>query len=148
MISPNDVIAAVKVYIEDSTVAAGGATAGGATGTKGEDAQRIGQKILQNMRNYWEQLSQVVSDETCSVWKQLETDAITLKEQLVQRSKAIHEVDTLNEKNAALKKLLNEYLGDKKNDYLQVPPAQTMRVRNLGMSKANKNDNILFSKTR
>lgn len=157
MISPNDVIAAVKVYIEDSTVAAGGANAGapGAPGTtKGEDAQRIGQKILQNMRNYWEQLSQVVSDETVSVWKQLESDALTLKEQLKQRAKAVSDVDNLNEKNAALKKLLNEYLGDRKNDYLQVPPAQTMRVRNVGLSKTGKglkktdSNNILFSKTR
>jgi dynein regulatry complex protein 1 len=139
MISPNDVISAVKNFIEDAQVAAGGnATAGQAGGTKGEDAQRIGQKILQNMRNYWDQLSQVVSDETVSVWKQLESDALTLKEQLEQRSKAISEVDGLNEKNAALKKLLNEYLGDRKNDYLQVPPAQTMRVRNIGISKTGK----------
>jgi hypothetical protein len=62
----------------------------------------------------------------------------------------IAEVDALTLRNAELKKLLNNYLGDTRtNGALQVPPAQVMRVRpsataHLQMGAKGK---ILLSKT-
>lgn len=178
LMSPEHVIQAVKAYLEDVSVdgggtgsgAAGAAATGGAKGV--EDDLRIEQKRLQAMRNYWNQLAQVVSDDSVSVWKQLDVDYGTLRELMNKRSSAIAEVDALNSRNADLKRLLNQYLGDAvTNASLQVPPAQVMRVRNVSpppkgknpsksskldpaagqatsSQSGNKKKNVLFSQTR
>jgi hypothetical protein len=63
------------------------------------------------------------------VWKQLEADALKYKEILERRASTIQTVEALATRNAELKKLLNQYLGDRNNDYFQVPPAQTMKIK-------------------
>jgi hypothetical protein len=130
MIRPEDVINAIKAYIEDISVDAIGAPSSGAKAT--EDDIRIGQRRLNSMRNYWVQLSQIVSDDTVEVWRQLDKEMDKMKELLERRASTIAEVDQMARKNAELKRLLNQYLGDTTvNQYLQVPPAQTMRVRDI-----------------
>jgi len=128
LLTPEDVIAACKTFIEDSS----DAPIGGAAASDGATKRR-----QQAMKQYWDNLAQVVSDESIGIWKQLETDASKLQEIINRRSNAIASVDTLNVKNAKLKQLLNQYLGDRKNDMMQVPPAQTMRVRNVGKQKSS-----------
>lgn len=89
------------------------------------------------MKLYWDQLSQVVSDESITVWTQLEKDCENLKEVLTRRANLVETVDTLSARNAELKTTLNRYLGDKSNQYFQVPPGQTIRVRsNYGKGSA------------
>jgi dynein regulatory complex protein 1 len=69
MIKPEDVISAVKAYIEDMSVEQGpvvGSAAVGGTKVTQEET-RIAQKRLVAMRNYWNQLSQIVSDDTVDV---------------------------------------------------------------------------------
>lgn len=115
-----------------------------------EEEERIRQKRLNSIRNYWVQLSQVVNDETVDVWKQLERDYAGLKELLVKRASTISDVDTLSLRNTELKKLLNQYLGDASvNSYLQVPPAQVMKVRSVGKGGGGGGgaDKVLFSAT-
>jgi dynein regulatory complex protein 1 len=135
MIRPEDVISAVKAYIEDMSVEAGpvGVTSAVTGGTKvTQEEIRIAQKRLASMRNYWTQLSQVVSDDTVSVWNQLEFDCQNLREMLSKRAAAVSEVDSLTAKNAELKSLLNHYLGDAvTNSAFKVPPAQTMKVKQI-----------------
>lgn len=133
MIKPEDVISAVKAYIEDMSVEQGpvvgsAAVAGGTKQTQEEI--RIAQKRLAAMRNYWNQLSQIVSDDAVDVWRQLEFDAQNLRDLLSKRASSIGEVDRLAQQNIELKKLLNQYLGDAvTNSSFQVPPAQVMKVR-------------------
>jgi hypothetical protein len=131
MIRPEDVINAVKAYIEDVSVDVMGAPSGG--GAKNtEDDIRIGQKRLNSMRNYWAQLAQIVSDDNVEVWRQLDKEMQKMKELLERRSQSIAEVDQMARKNAELKRLLNQYLGDVNvNNTFQVPPAQVMRVRDV-----------------
>lgn len=135
MIRPEDVISAVKAYIEDMSVEAGpvGVTSAVTGGTKvTQEEIRIAQKRLASMRNYWTQLSQVVSDDTVGVWKQLEFDCLNLRDMLAKRASAISEVDFLTQKNAELKSLLNQYLGDAvTNSAFKIPPAQTMKVKEV-----------------
>lgn len=143
MIRPEDVISAVKSYIEDMSVEAGpiGVTAAVSGGTKiTQEEIRIAQKRLASMRNYWTQLSQVVNDETVSVWKQLEHDSTNLKELLNRRATVIVQVDKLSKENAQLKSVLNQYLGDNiTNAAFKISPAQTMKVReNISTKKAPK----------
>jgi dynein regulatory complex protein 1 len=134
MISPEDVINAVRTYIEDVSADAPAMTAPG-----GKDDDRIGQKRLNSMRNFWIQLSNVVNDDSVEVWKQMESNWLSLKDLLRKRAASIAEVDSLNTRNAELKTLLNQYLGDASlNRGLQVPPAQVMRVRDQPKGKTSK----------
>ena len=70
MIKPEDVIAAVKAYIEDMSVEAGpvGASTAVSGNTKStQEEVRIAQRRLASMRNYWVQLGQIVNDDTVGV---------------------------------------------------------------------------------
>lgn len=140
MIKPEDVISAVKAYIEDMSVESGpavGVTAavGGGTKVSAEEV-RIAQRRLASMRNYWVQLSQIVNDDSVAVWKQLEQDCINVKEMLEKRAVSINEVDALTRQNTELKSLLNHYLGDNvTNAAFRVPPAQVMKVREVNATK-------------
>lgn len=140
MIRPEDVITAVKAYMEDMSVETGpvaGAAAAVSSSASGsskaaQEEARIAQKRLQSMRNYWTQLSQVVNDDTVAVWKQLETDCLKLKEMLSYRTQTIAEVDSLTQRNAELKSLLNQYLGDKQaNSSLVIPPEMTLKFKDI-----------------
>jgi hypothetical protein len=128
MIRPEDVIAAVKAYIEDMSVEAGpvGVSTAVSGNTKSSQEEiRIAQRRLASMRNYWVQLGQIVHDDTVSVWKQLERDCGNCKDLLGKRAQSIVEVDELTRQNAELKSLLNQYLGDNvTNAAFRVPPAQ------------------------
>ena len=134
MISPEDVIIAVRTYIEDVSADAPSMAAPG-----GKDDERVEQKRLNSMRNFWVQLSNVVNDDSFEVWKQMESNYLSLQDLLRKRASSIADVDSLNSQNAELKTLLNQYLGDASiNRGLQVPPAQVMRVREQPKGKTGK----------
>lgn len=136
MIRAEDVIAAVKAYIEDVMVD-GPVGAPVASARAREEEERIRLKRLNSIKNYWVHLSQIVSDENVEVWKQLEKNYGSLKDLLQKRSSMIKEVDVMNERNAQMKRLLNQYLGDvTTNSGLQVPPSQVMKVRNVPVPRA------------
>ena len=156
IIRAEDVISAIKVYMEDISVEGTGATGPVAGTAKAkEEEERIRQRRLQNIQNYWIQLSQVVSDSTVDVWRQLEQNSNILRELLLKRSAAVADVDYQLNRNTELKRLLNQYLGDNRvNGALQIPPAQVMKVRDVSktvkMTKAGKVDkklDVLMSKT-
>jgi hypothetical protein len=130
MIRPEDVIAAVKAYIEDMSVEAGpvGVSTAVSGNTKStQEEVRIAQRRLASMRNYWVQLGQIVHDDTVSVWTQLERDCTNCKDLLTRRAASVSEVDELTRRNAELKSLLNHYLGDNvTNAAFRVPPAQVL----------------------
>jgi dynein regulatry complex protein 1 len=135
MISPEDVMSAVRTYIEDVSAEAPAMSAPAG----GKDDDRVGQKRLNSMRNFWIQLSNVVNDDSVDVWKQMEGNYLSLKDLLRKRAASIADVDDLNARNADLKQLLNQYLGDQNiNRGLQVPPAQVMRVKDQPKSKTGK----------
>ena len=130
IITAEDVMNACKAFIEDSSEG----PIGGAVAQSDAAAKRRQQAL----KAYWDNLANVVSDENMEVWGQLETDALKLEEIINRRASAIKSVDDMQMKNAKLKRLLNTYLGDRKNDNMQIPPAQTMRVRNVDMKKGAK----------
>ena len=153
MIRPEQVIAAVKSYIEDVSLEGAFGAAPGVGGKKQDEEQRIGQKRLNSMRAHWNQLCQVVSDDSVEVWRQLERECLGLKELLEKRAGGIAEVDNLTRRNVELKRLLNQYLGDTKvNNYMMVPPAHIMKVRDVavppsaGTTPYNQNNNNFFEK--
>ena len=154
MIRPEQVIAAVKSYIEDVSLEGAFGAAPGVGGKKQDEEQRIGQKRLNSMRAYWNQLCQVVSDDSIEVWRQLERECLGLKELLEKRAGGIAEVDNLTRRNVELKRLLNQYLGDTKvNNFMMVPPAHVMKVRDItnpptsGTLPYNQNNDNFFEKS-
>jgi len=152
IIRSEDVISAIKVYMEDISVEGTGATGPVAGTAKAkEEEERIRQRRLQNIQNYWIQLSQVVSDSTVDVWRQLEQNSNVMRELLLKRSAAVADVDYQLNRNTELKRLLNQYLGDQKiNGALQVPPASVMKVRDVKTVKLTKGvvkKDVLMSKT-
>ena len=133
LIRAEDVISAISMYIEDTT----DANPAGAGATAGKDPLG-GKRKQEAQRRYWEQLSQVVSDESVSVWTQLLKDSQNLKEVLIRRASLVDTVDTLNARNAELKSTLNRYLGGQENKLFQVPPSQTIRAREVQVSNPAK----------
>ena len=126
MISPESVMGAIKAFLDDTVVSASlGAT-------KKEDPGGAGAKKKANsIQTYWTQLSQVVSDDSVGVWSQLESDIKNYKDILKKRKDTIAEVDDLTVQNDELKRVLNQYLGDQKNEMFCIPPSQTMRVNKV-----------------
>lgn len=126
LIRAEDVISAISMFIEDTT----DVNPGGAGANAGKDPLG-GKRKQEAQKRYWDQLSQVVSDESVSVWTQLLKDAQILKEVLIRRASLVDGVDTLNARNAELKSTLNRYLGGQENKLFQIPPSQTIRVREI-----------------
>merc|ERR1719473_844206 len=114
MISPESMIAAIRAFMDDT----GGPDDLGSARIqgKGADEGTLGKKKMNSIQNYWSQLSQVVSDESVDVWRQLEKDAMNYKDILSKRAQSVAEVDSLVAQNAELKRVLNQYLGDGSND--------------------------------
>ncbi len=76
---------------------------------------------------YWQRLVDTVPPRTVRVWQVLEQALLKYVSVLQQRTKAMSEVSQLKAQNAELKGLLQQYLGAKVNQELQVPPTQTIR---------------------
>jgi dynein regulatry complex protein 1 len=148
MINPESVMEAIRTFMDDTTenndptaslsttnksTAGGGGSGGGANGTGvggtgGTSDDASNKKRVNNIQNYWVQLSQIVPDMSVEVWKQLDTDIKNYKDILTKRAQSISEVDVLAAQNIELKRVLNQYLGDRANDKFCIPPSQTMRV--------------------
>lgn len=148
MISPESVMGAIKAFLDDTAVETDAVSASLGAAKK-EDPAGGTKKKSNSIQNYWTQLSQVVSDESVSVWNQLETDILNYKDILKKRKDNIAEVDDLRVQNDELKRVLNQYLGDQKNEMFCIPPSQTMRVNKVVKStKAHSSKaQVLMSKT-
>jgi dynein regulatory complex protein 1 len=155
MIGPDDVIRAVGMFVEErkaygemDPLAISGAVAGAASpgpeakavgtaagrsglagaGGSGGDGGLPGGDTRTEERAYWDRASSVISDETVSVWSQLEKAMQQYNSILSDRAAAIDEVSSLQQQNASLKELLHTYLGARVNDELIVPPNQTIKI--------------------
>ena len=94
LIRSADVFQAISMFIADTSDSnpAAGATAG-------KDPLG-GKRKQQAMKLYGDQLSQVVSDESVSVWRQLEKESQNLKEVVTRRTGLCAEVEMLAKRNA------------------------------------------------
>merc|ERR1712054_635718 len=79
-------------------------------------------------RKFWERMGHVVPDMNFRVWKALEVFLKKYYDLLQKRSKAIDSAVGLQKQNEELKQLLDQYLGSKVNEELQVPPTHVIRV--------------------
>merc|ERR1712125_276109 len=79
-------------------------------------------------RKFWERMGHVIPDMNFRVWKALDVFLKKYYELLQRRSKAIDSAVNMQKQNEELKQLLDQYLGSKVNEDLQVPPTHVIRV--------------------
>jgi dynein regulatory complex protein 1 len=79
-------------------------------------------------RKFWERMGHVIPDMNFRVWKALDAFLKKYYDLLQQRSKAIDSAVGMQKQNEELKQLLDQYLGSKVNEDLQVPPTHVIRV--------------------
>jgi dynein regulatory complex protein 1 len=74
------------------------------------------------VKEYWERMAGVVTDQTVSVWERLEAEMVKYNQSLKTRVGLLEGNEALVNQNDELKKLLNQYLSAKINEELIVPP--------------------------
>jgi dynein regulatory complex protein 1 len=79
-------------------------------------------------RKFWERMGHVIPDMNFRVWKALDAFLKRYYDLLQSRSKAIDSAVSMQKQNEELKQLLDQYLGSKVNEDLQVPPTHVIRV--------------------
>jgi dynein regulatory complex protein 1 len=79
-------------------------------------------------RKFWERMGHVVPDMNFRVWKALDLFLKKYFESLGARAKSIDAAVNMQKQNEELKQLLDQYLGSKVNEELQVPPTHVIRV--------------------
>ncbi|OLQ06587.1 Dynein regulatory complex protein 1 [Symbiodinium microadriaticum] len=79
-------------------------------------------------RKFWERMGHVIPDMNFRVWKALDVFLKRYYDLLQKRSKAIDSAVTMQKQNEELKALLDQYLGSKVNEELQVPPTHVITV--------------------
>jgi dynein regulatory complex protein 1 len=133
LIRPDDVVGAIGAFVNTRKASkCPGANPPIVTGSDITSAPLMRRNGRREEKDYWLRASGIVSDETFSVWAQLEKALIQYNTILSERSDAINEVEALRHKNASLRALLNTYLGARVNEELVIPPQQTMRIGHQG----------------
>merc|ERR1719284_2312833 len=79
-------------------------------------------------RKFWERMGHVIPDMNFRVWKALDVFLKKYYDLLQKRSKSIDSAVSMQKQNEELKQLLDQYLGSKVNEELQVPPTHVIRV--------------------
>ena len=77
---------------------------------------------------FWQKLSHVLPDMHQRVWKSLHNNLDKYWRLLHYRSTLVDDAVNLQKQNEELKHLLDQYLGSKVNEELQVPPTHVIRV--------------------
>merc|ERR1719161_2361689 len=87
-------------------------------------------------RKFWERMGHVIPDMNFRVWKALDLFLKKYYESLQARAKSIDGAVNMQKQNEELKQLLDQYLGSKVNEELQVPPTHVIRVASTATDDA------------
>jgi len=79
-------------------------------------------------RKFWERMGHVIPDMNFRVWKALDVFLKRYYQLLITRSQSIDGAVSMQKQNEELKQLLDQYLGSRVNEELQVPPTHVIRV--------------------
>jgi len=143
LIQPEYVVKAISAFVEmrklqraagaDAVAAGARAAASGAStvGANSVAAVSVSDGAVSGRREekaYWARAVDVVREEKLQVWASLEAALVKYNGVLTERSDAIEEVESLQQKNDALKELLHTYLGARVNEELIIPPNHTIQL--------------------
>mmetsp|Transcript_13357 Transcript_13357/g.25936 ORF Transcript_13357/g.25936 Transcript_13357/m.25936 type:complete len:701 (+) Transcript_13357:61-2163(+) len=132
-VHPNDIIKVIRDFAvkrqQSKTKASGtgGSSQPVAVKTDAVSSEKRARK-RDRERRFWKRLGEVIPDKTSRLWEALESTLIEYNLLLEERAKVIDETTELARQNEELKILLQEYLGSKINQDLQIPPTRLIRV--------------------
>lgn len=129
-VHPNDIIKVVRDFVVQRQNSKS-KTSEGLSGIKTDtvSSEKKARK-RERERRFWQKLGNVVPDHTNSVWDALEKAQRKYNTLLEERAQAIDDTTELAKQNEELKILLQEYLGSKINQDLQIPPTRLITVNN------------------
>merc|ERR1711985_209568 len=87
-------------------------------------------------RKFWERMGHVIPDMNFRVWRALDLFLQKYYDSLQVRAKSIDAAVNMQKQNEELKQLLDQYLGSKVNEELQVPPTHVIRVASMAADDA------------
>lgn len=85
-------------------------------------------RVRREYRKHWERMGHVIPDLSYRVWKALDAFLRRYYDLLQKRSKAVDSAIAMQKQNEELKQLLDQYLGSKVNEELEIPPTHVIRV--------------------
>lgn len=129
LIHPNDAIKAIKAFVEEHQSEGQGSDGIKFTKRSAKDTGHEGTR--REEREFWERMSNVISDKTTRVWNALDRAMQKYHQLLVNRGNLINEVSEMQQQNDELKALLNQYLSSKVNEDLHVPPTHVISLDGL-----------------
>lgn len=137
-VHPNDIVKVVRKFVQQKQESKLASDTGGAhmshllKSTKQADSGASEKRKRQRRKEriFWSKLGEMVDDKKFSVWEALETGLRKYNSVLEERAKVIDETTALARQNEELKVLLQEYLGSKINQELEIPPTRLIRVNN------------------
>ena len=122
LIHPNQVLKAIRLFVSESAspnrVVAHKPVAEFSEGAVERDSG--------NDASYWHQLAQILPQTHERKWDALLGGLQKYHTILLQRSKLIEETDKLQNQNSELRMLLQQYIGSRVNQDLQIPPTHTI----------------------
>jgi dynein regulatory complex protein 1 len=102
-------------------------SAGKALGSESE-AERKARRRKEE-RKFWEKMGHVIPEMNTRVWAALDKFLIKYYELLQKRATHIEQAVSMQKQNEELKALLDQYLGSRVNEELQVPPTHVIRTQ-------------------
>jgi dynein regulatory complex protein 1 len=126
-VHPNDIIKVAREFVVKRQASKSKDAGDAGASTKNQVVSKAERK-RERERQFWYKLGHVIPDKTIKMWRALETSQRDYNNLLETRAKLIDETTELARQNEELKVLLQEYLGSKINQELQVPPTRLIRV--------------------
>lgn len=98
----------------------------------GADQSNQSKTSRREEQQFWERMSNVISQKTYRLWVNLYEQMQNLNGILMQRQKKIQGNGQLETQNLELRKLLSQYMSARVNDDLYIPPAQMLQLQQQG----------------
>ena len=127
LIHPNQVLKAIRLFVSE------GASPNRVLTQKQtvEFDETAAERDSGNDANYWQRLAQILPKTHERKWDALLAGVQKYHTVLTQRSKLIEETDKLQNQNSELRMLLQQYIGSRVNQDLQIPPTHTIPTEML-----------------
>jgi len=132
-VDADDVLRILRDFLSEKESARMADLSGGGGRKKGsEDAQESKNARRKQEKKFWERMAFALPETTVRVWKALEKQMGKYLKMLHFRSQLVDDAVDLQKQNEELKQLLDQYLGSKVNEELQIPPTHVIRVATGG----------------
>jgi dynein regulatory complex protein 1 len=130
LIEPNEVVKALKKFLEHSKGEKSKKSTVALKGTAAEVLQRTIHgdlnASLQSQRSYWDRMANILTEKNYSIWQSVYTEMSKYHILVRDRWNLYQEINDIRKQNDEMKILLRQYLTAKVNEELQVPPAKVL----------------------